>query len=136
MLLLSVKKNGEFKQLPNDHLSGHGCPICKNSLGEMKIWNYLTEKNIKFESQKKFDGCKNKRLLPFDFYLPEYNICIEYDGIQHYKAIDIFGGEKEFQKRKNLDKIKSEFCNSNNIKLIRIKYNEDLEKEFKKYENL
>src|SRR5690606_6725556 len=87
---------------------------------------YLTNKNIKFESQKKFNDCKSIRKLPFDFYLPDYNLCIEYDGIQHFEPIDFFGGINSY---KNLIKryaIKSNFCYVNGIELLRIKYNDNI----------
>jgi very-short-patch-repair endonuclease len=62
--------------------------------------------------------------LKFDFYLPNYNLCIEYDGRQHFEPIDFFGGEKNFEIIKKRDKIKNEYCLNNNIHLIRIPYNE------------
>jgi hypothetical protein len=69
---------------------------------------------------------KTKYKLAFDFYLPEQNICIEYNGIQHYEPIKYFGGIEEFDKRIERDKIKIEYCKKNNIRLIVIKYNEDI----------
>lgn len=66
----------------------------------------------------------NERLLPFDFYLTNLNICIEYDGIQHFKPINIFGGLNGFILTKNNDEIKTSYCKENNIKLIRISYND------------
>ena len=60
----------------------------------------LISYNIKFETQKKFKNCKNKLPLPFDFYLPDYNILIEFDGKQHFESIEIFGGKIEFEKLK------------------------------------
>ena len=52
-----------------------------------------------FESQKRFKDCKDKRQLPFDFYLPSYNVCIEYQGEQHYRPIDHFGAEVKFKQQ-------------------------------------
>jgi len=72
-------EHGIFYQTPNNHLNGHGCPICKESKGEKLISNILEDLKIKFIKQKKFKECKDKRQLPFDFYLPDYNICNEYD---------------------------------------------------------
>jgi len=79
----------------------------------------------------KFDNCKNKNPLPFDFYLPEHNICIEFDGEQHFKSISYFGGEKGFKNTQKNDLIKTSYCKENNIKLIRINY-----LEFKKIEEI
>lgn len=120
--------HGEFKQSPNSHLSGVGCPVCKNSKGEEKIRKILQENDIKFDYQKSFDGCKNINKLYFDFYLPDYNMCIEYDGLQHFKAIKHFGGQKGLLETQKRDKIKDEYCKINNIRLLRIKYNEKISK--------
>ena len=62
----------------------------------------------------------------FDFYLIDYNICIEYDGLQHYKEIKSWGGNSQFIISKKRDNIKNEFCLNNNIRLIRIKYDENI----------
>ena len=114
--------HGVFKQQPNGHLNNQGCPICKKSKGELIIDNYLKENNILYVSQKKFKNCKNKRPLPFDFYLSEYNICIEFDGRQHYEIVNAFGGKDGFNLIKKNDAIKTKYCEDNDIKLIRIPY--------------
>lgn len=115
-----------FEQTPNHHMKGVGCPICNESYGEKEIRIFFERNNIKFERNKKFENCKNKKMLPFDFYLSDYNICIEYDGKQHYEPIDWFGGIKTFNYIKNNDKIKTDYCKNNNLKLIRIKYTENI----------
>ena len=81
---------------------------------------------IKYKTEKTFDGLVGCRggLLMFDFYLPNYNICIEYDGIQHFKPIDYFGGERGLRIRQTHDMRKNKYCLRNNIKLIRIKYSD------------
>ena len=81
------------------------------------------------QTQEVFDGCKYKRNLPFDFYLPELNICIEFDGKQHYTPIKFFGGDDNYKKQKIRDNIKNEYCIKNNIKLFRIKYDENIEEK-------
>lgn len=116
----------EFPQLPSVHLHGSGCPTCNESKGEKEIANFLMNKNINFIRQYKFDNCKHKQKLPFDFYLPKYNICIEFDGIQHFKIIKGWGGESKFNELKINDNIKTEYCKNNNIELIRIRYNENI----------
>jgi len=123
------KEHGIFKQKPHSHLQGYGCSKCNDSRGEKEISSYLINNNIKYEQQYKFNECKFINALPFDFYLIDYNICIEYDGLQHFKPIEYFGGEKTFNKIKINDKIKNKYCMDNNIKLIRIKYNENIQKK-------
>ena len=117
-------EHGAFLQRPSDHIQGKGCPKCCSSKGEFTIEKYLKEHNIQFENQKTFPDCKNKRVLPFDFYLPNQNILIEYDGQQHYKSIKYFGGDKSLKQTQCNDNIKTEYCQENNIKLIRIPYTE------------
>ena len=122
---------GVFEQTPASHLKGSGCPRCKNSKGENKIYNYLNDKKIVFETQKSFVGCRNINPLFFDFYLPKYNMCIEYDGIQHFKSIERFGGVSEFDNCRIRDNIKNNYCKDNNIKLLRIKYDEHIIEKLK-----
>jgi len=49
-----------------------------------KIREWLETNKVKFISQKWFNSCRDKRPLPFDFYLPDLEMCIEYDGSQHF----------------------------------------------------
>lgn len=119
-------KHGEFNQIIRYHLSGSGCPICNESKGEEAISKYLTEKNIKFVRQHRFSDCKDKKPLPFDFYLPETNTCIEYQGEQHFRPTTHWGGEDEFKNIIRRDKIKKEYCDSHNIPLVSINYNENI----------
>ena len=107
---------------PSNLLKGHGCPECVNSKGETIISEYLKENNINYISEYTFDDCRNKRPLPFDFYLPDYNLLIEYDGEQHFEPVDFFGGEEQFEYQKYNDNIKNTYCIKNNINLIRIPY--------------
>jgi hypothetical protein len=118
--------HGEFTQFPGPHLRGQGCPVCQESKGELLVGDILKKHKIKYLPQHKFVDCTNKltggscRKLPFDFYLPSLNTCIEFDGAQHHRPIDWFGGLDTFEKIKKRDKIKTEYCEKNNIKLIRI----------------
>ncbi len=126
------KKHGEFSQRAGNHLKGTGCPKCSESRGEKVIRAFLDDNSIVYEIQKKYNECVNISFnkndkkycvkLPFDFYLPTYNLLIEYDGEQHYKPISKFGGEKQFKKTQILDKIKTDFAKSQNIPLLRVPY--------------
>jgi len=118
------KKHGVFEQKPMNHFGGSGCPICNESRGEIIVRDFLNKNNIDFIPQKRFKDCFYKRSLPFDFYLPKYNICIEFNGIQHYQPVDAFGGNDGFLDVKKRDNIKYNFCKSNAIKLIIISYRE------------
>ena len=118
--------HGIFEQRPNDHLNGNGCPSCKISKGESNIKMILDSNNIEYVQQYKFDGCRYIKPLPFDFYLPQLNTCIEYDGIQHFEPIVFFGGKRGLSIRKRMDEIKNKYCLDNNIILIRINYKDIL----------
>ena len=117
-VIIICPEHGEFMQTPNSHTNGKGCPICKESKGEIQIRKILNNLNIKFKPQHKFADCTNKKELPFDFYLPEHNTCIEYQGEQHYKPVKHFGGAIKFLKTKTNDSIKLKYCLNNDIKLI------------------
>ncbi len=117
-IIIVCKTHGDFIQKPNHHLNGAGCPICKESRGEREIKKHLNNNKIIFIHQKRFQDCKDKKQLPFDFYLPDYNICIEFHGQQHYKAISYWGGNKNFEKQQKRDNIKKMYCINNNLKLI------------------
>ena len=130
-LKIICKSHGVFEQKASNHLTGHGCYICNESKGEKEIDIFLKENNIIYYRQHRFKNCKYKLPLPFDFYLPEYNICIEFDGQQHFKSYSYWGGENQLEEQKIKDEIKNNFCLSNNILLYRIAYNENLENKLK-----
>jgi hypothetical protein len=123
---ITCRNGHNFKQKVSNHLQGKGCNICRESAGERFIAIYLESNNIKYTRQKRYKDCKYINILPFDFHLTDYDILIEYDGIQHFKPIDVFGGEKEFAKTQIRDKIKNEYCLNNNIHLIRVSYLENI----------
>lgn len=116
---------------------GNGCPSCNESIGEKKIKSILDVLGINYKAQKRFEDCKHKKTLPFDFYLPNNNVLIEYDGIQHFEPVDFFGGIKELNELKKRDEIKNEYASKNNIPLLRIpctKFN-SIESEIKYFLN-
>lgn len=103
------------------HFNKNRCDICSKakSIGEIIIENILNCYSINFISQYKFDECKDKKPLPFDFYLQDYNTCIEFNGQFHY--LPIYTQERLEYVQKH-DKIKSDFCANNGINLIVIPY--------------
>lgn len=108
-------------------LHGQECPICSSSKGEKKIDLLLQEKGFYYEHQYKFINCKNINELRFDFYIPSITLCIEYQGIQHYKPIDFAGRGKEwadeqFKEIQVRDQIKRDYCKINNINYLEIPY--------------
>ena len=102
------------------------CGCAANSCGEAKIQDCLTIMKINFQKEYRFQECINSKTgfsLPFDFYLPDYNCCIEYDGEQHYKErLKGFFTKEKLKELQERDKIKTNFCKKNNIHLLRIPY--------------
>lgn len=121
-LKIQCNKGHIFYMSFNNFKAGYRCNICNQSSGESEINKVLDKNSIVFIPEHRFKDCKFKNALPFDFYLPDYNCCIEFDGEQHYKIIKQFGGLDGFIERKIRDTIKTEYCKNNNIKLIRIPY--------------
>lgn len=116
----------------NNNVEVRGCDLtsghckscgCLSSKGNFKISQILLDNNYIFEREKTFDNCINPKTghkLRFDFYLPDYNCCIEYDGEQHYKEYDFC--RDSLEERQERDNIKNQYCENNSIKLIRIPY--------------
>lgn len=106
---------------------GQRCSVCSRgeSKGELQIRKYLESNGITFTQEKTFDNCKDKNKLRFDFYLPDYNMCIEYDGAQHFIPVSFGGssnGNISYLKTLKHDTMKNEYCLRNNIRLLRIPY--------------
>jgi hypothetical protein len=132
---IGCSTHGIFLQTPDKHLVGGGCPKCSKttSRGEKKIQLWLDSNAIVYEREKKFPGLcgttPNSRLR-YDFWLPDYNTLIEYDGEQHFSSIQIKGRlTKEQSVNKHLvivinDAKKNEYAIAHGIKLIRIPYTE------------
>ncbi|MBM6686591.1 hypothetical protein H9X90_04935 [Faecalicatena contorta] len=96
------------------------CPDCNEiSYGEYLIASCLDRYRISYNRQHPFHDCCDKRPLPFDFYLPNYNLAIEFDGLQHMKPIY---GEDAFKTTKLHDAMKNNYCRWNDIDLLRIPY--------------
>lgn len=101
------------------------CPRCKMSLGCIIIETLLQENNIDFQKEYVIYDTYNGELMQkyrFDFFLPSYNIIIEYDGEQHSKPIEYWGGLEELKATQRRDKIKTNYCLDNGITIIRIPY--------------
>lgn len=108
-------KHGIFLKTPNMHLCGEGCPICKQSSYEVKMNCFLTENNISFITQYKPEWLKP---LSIDFYLPDYEIGIEIQGIQHFKPVKYFGDKETLKSIQERDERKRKLCEENNLKLL------------------
>lgn len=120
---------GNFKDVSTQHLKNGNvtcCDKCSLSKGEFLIGQILDTLNIKYIREYTFMNCINPKTnhsLRFDFYLSDYNCCIEYDGEQHFKySNNGWATEEKYNQTKYRDNLKNKYCADNNIKLIRIPY--------------
>jgi hypoxanthine phosphoribosyltransferase len=127
-VIIGCSKHGDFTCTPDYHLrkEAAGCPKCISNLPIKSITALLDKHHINYIVEKRFVDCKYKKPLPFDIFLPDYNVLIEYDGPQHTIA-GVYRSKEpeidlEFQILK--DSIKTEYCRLNNIPLIRIPHTE------------
>lgn len=118
----------EMYAIPWSIMSGHkkSCGCVGKSYGEEHISKLLNKLSVNYSVQYKFDDCIYKRQLKFDFAVfnedNELSFLIEYDGEQHTRPVDYFGGEEEFIISQKRDSIKNKYCEENGIDLLRIPY--------------
>lgn len=105
--------------LRNNNTKSCGC--LGRSAGEFKIRELLKSNSFIFEEQKIFKDCKDKRVLPFDFYINNKYL-IEFDGKQHYYFSTGWSTEEKFFETQKHDKIKNQYCFKHHIPIIRIPY--------------
>lgn len=109
---------------------GQSCSECyrKESIGERKIREWLENNNLYFIQEKWFPDCRDINPLPFDFYLPDYNLVIEFDGQQHFTETHFFTHiNNNYDNSATTyiqyhDQIKTNYCLTHNIDLLRIPY--------------
>jgi hypothetical protein len=117
-ITITCKTHGNVLVRPSSHLQGSGCPKCLITKGESKIEDWLISNNIKYVREYRIAGTRYR----YDFYLPDLNILIEYDGELHYIPVTFFGGHKTLNRIKINDKEKNTLAELHNIHLIRIPY--------------
>lgn len=101
-----------------------GCPKCAGLNSENKLISIIEKFGYNYERQYKYEDCRDVHKLPFDAFLTDYNILIEFDGEHHYYPIPRGDGDgvREFETTQRHDKIKTQYCIDNKIPLIRIPY--------------
>lgn len=134
---LKVKHNKcghVYKVRPSDFFNHHSrCPYCSNPKGELIINKILKSLGIKYEYQKTFPDLRDIQPLSYDFFIPDQSILIEYQGIQHYHPVDIFGGGITFKYQQKHDQMKLEYAKIHNYNLIAVPYTYDTFSKIKKY---
>lgn len=111
-------EHGEFWQTPNNHLFGAGCPTCPESNMEGEIRHLLLTNNIAFEQEKGFDWLVLHRRLYLDFFLPDYGVAIECQGLQHFSPSKLFGGEDFYKLTIERDAQKRKLCEAHGIRIL------------------
>ena len=122
---ISIRHNvcgHSYKVRPNDFTSGYRCPFCSQSHGESYISRILDKYHVTYVYSYKASDLVDKRKLHYDFFIPDQDILIEYQGGQHYYPIDYFGGEKNFKKQQRHDQMKREYAKDHNYNLIEVPY--------------
>ena len=137
-LLVRCPQGHTYETTYNVWKSGCRCPHHNRSLGEERVSEVLSKMKLEYIAQYTFEECRDINRLPFDFYIPQYNLCIEYDGRGHYEPIDWANRGEEWAKEQlawvqKHDEIKSVFCLENDIRLLRIPYWENIENTIKLY---
>lgn len=117
-VIITCREHGEFLQAPRGHLSFKGCSKCSSSIGERCLELIFIKNKIKYTPQYKLPFYN----FEYDFYLPDYNIFIEFHGVQHYQPISYFGGELGFAETKRRDLHKVELAKMYKISFLEISY--------------
>lgn len=99
-------------------------PTGRMSGGSRKIYRHVLLLEHDFEMEKTFEGCRDKKPLRFDYFIKKYNLCIEFDGEQHFRPSNYSKNKEEnlakFEKTRLHDEIKNKYCKDNGINLLRI----------------
>lgn len=121
-----------YSVTPHNFKHGKRCPHCATSKGEIIVAKVLKSLSLAYIPQKKFSSLVDKEKLSYDFYLPDHNLLIEYQGIQHYEPVKHFGGQSIFLRQQKHDKMKQDFAYAQDIKLLKIPYYVTEEEAIKK----
>ena len=116
--------NRDYWVTPHDFVNGNRCPFCQQSKGEKLVASILDQYKVSYEIQKDFEWNKGKHNapLPFDCYLPDYHLIIEYDGVEHTKPVAYFGGKPKYEQQVANDRLKEARAIDHNLKILRISY--------------
>lgn len=121
-ITIICKIHGKFRQTPCNHAKGRGCPKCKISRGEAAIERVLEEAGIYNVREHKLDKLDLTSKMRFDFFIPELNTAIEYDGEHHFQEVGHY--KRPLAEVQLYDRIKDDYCKTFGIRLIRIPYTE------------
>lgn len=112
------KEHGEFWQSPASHMKGVGCPKCSSSHLEKQMRSFLGHNGLLFEEQQSFDWLVDDGHMYLDFFIPDYGVAVECQGIQHFEAFEVWGGEDGLKERQYHDALKKKLCIEHGIEII------------------
>lgn len=123
---IKCNTHGEFKQTPNSHISGEqGCPLCGESKGEKQICEYLDNRNIAYVREITIPAFS--KIKRFDFYLPDFNLYIEFDGELHFKPFTNSPKHLDhLTQQQARDRKRVEWCYAHGIKLLIITHTDSI----------
>lgn len=131
---LKHKKCGHIWTIkPSIFMQGVRCPHCNNFVGEQFIQLLLDFNKLSYKHAYGFSDLKDKHKLHYDFYIPSQNILIEYQGVQHYKPIQHFGGKSKFEIQQKHDQLKRDYARKNGYNLIEVPYTIRKREDIKDY---
>ncbi len=131
--MYQLRLTGEYDEITDDKLERIANNRFRKELGFKKIGEkFVTETELfriitsLYPEHEVIHHYKSPWLQgqEIDIFIPDLNIGIEYDGIQHFKAIDVWGGEEALKENQKRDSEKNKKCLENNIQLIRFNYKE------------
>lgn len=126
--MLHKECGNSYKVIPNTFFNGRRCPYCfnkGNSKGERIVEKVLKDLELDYIEQATFPGMTNIKQLYYDFLLDKEDIIIEYQGLQHYKPVEHFGGFERFKSQVKRDNIKKRFAEENGYVLIEVPHTLD-----------
>lgn len=112
------KEHGEFWQNPASHMKGVGCPKCKSSHLEKQVRTFLDHNGFTFEEQQTFDWLTDVGHMYLDFFIPEYGVAVECQGIQHFVPYEFWGGYESLREMQRRDTLKKRLCREHGIEII------------------
>lgn len=115
-----------FPTTPFQFNRGRRCPFCKESKGEVFVSKFLEKNGIPYTREATNKAIpKLPHRMSYDFLLHENRVLIEYQGIQHYKPVDVFGGQESYERQQENDAVKRKFAKDNGYHLIEVPYTEN-----------
>lgn len=127
-IIVTCIHHGDFQiKRAEKHLYGQGCPSCTHaSQPEILIASILEGLDVVYIKQQKFEECRSpftSRHLAFDFFLPDLNTLIEYDGEQHFKYSPLFHRTYErFKQYQTCDRVKDRYASEKQLRLVRLNH--------------